>query len=622
MCFFERRRGRAALSLFASLPLLLAVNAAHADELEEIVVTAYRGPTDISKSGSAITVIDGDQLDHAGAATLVDLFRKVPGVTVTQTGGPGGTTEVGIRGADAGQTVVMIDGVRVNDPATTRGIFDFSVFSPTDIERIEILRGPQSALYGSDAMGGVINIITKKRTGKMTARLSAEGGNYGTAATNGAVGGSVGPVSLSVSGTAFTTDGFSRVGNRDYGEADGTQKLAGTARASYNSGEGQGVDFGVTAYHQDSEVDSGSKAANDLPGYDRKRDVVSGFGRFNFDGFDGRLNNQFNFFAADTSSAYVEPKRRTNSDGTNFGAEYQGTLDLQAAGTLIWGARAEQEAAVQHTLKTASDVTNFDEDRTLLALFAMQQFTLFDRLNLSVGGRYDEEVDGEGFLTGRATAAYNFDTGTKLRGSFGNAAKRPTMFQLYEATYGNPDLADEESYGGDIGIDQDLWDGRLTFSASGFWNRYTNLIQFADSSYYNISSAEMSGLELSADAVLIPSILKATGSYTYLKAINLETDRQLARRPENSGSIGLTFTGIEDFEIGVSATFVGDRFNSDSTSIVMASYTKLDLNASYRLNPNTSLYARVENLTDVTYQDADGYNNAGLSAYAGLTWKH
>ena len=646
MSFFERRRGRAALSLFATLPVLLAAHAVRADELEEIVVTAYRGPTDISKSGSAITVIPGDKINNASPGSLVDVLRQVPGLTVTQSGGPGGTTEVSIRGAEAGHTLVLVDGIRVNDPASARNSFDFAVFSPTDIERVEILRGPQSALYGSDAMGGVINIITKKRTGALSMTVGAEGGNYDTFAGNAAAGGSIGPASFSVSGTLFNTNGFSRVGDRDNGEPDGTKKLAGSARASFDAGDGKSLSFGVTAYHQESDVEKGSKPTDDLPGYERDRDVLTAFGRFEFEGFDGRVNNQFTVFGTQTTSRYTEPLTTTfrgrvgDSTGDDFGAEYQATIDMARYGSLIVGARAEQESGAQDTTTTslggvASTVDNFDNARTLLAVFAMQQFTLFDNLNLSLGGRYDEDVDGQGFLTGRATAAYLIDqTGTKLRGSFGNAAKRPTMFQLYDAQYGNPDLIDEQSYGGDVGIDQELFDGRVNFSLTGFYNNFTNLIEFQSkalpdypkSSYYNIKSAETSGLELSADAILWPSVLKATGSYTYMRAVNLDTDLPLSRRPQNSGSLTLTYTGIENFEFGATAIFVGDRFNNDAKTaaalVPLESYTKIDLSASYRLNPETTLYARLENLTNVEYQDAFGYNNAGRSAYVGLRWTH
>jgi vitamin B12 transporter len=632
----ERRRTRAGLSLFACIPAFWAACPAQAEELDDIVVTAYRGQTDIAKSGSAITVIPGDKINNASPGSLADVLRQVPGLSVTQTGGPGGTTEVSIRGAEAGHTLVLIDGVRVNDPASARNLFDFAVFSPTDIERVEILRGPQSALYGSDAMGGVINIITRKRTGKLSASVGVEGGSYGTVAGNAVAGGSIGPVNLSVSGTAFSSDGFSRVGDRDNGEADATRKYAGTARGSYDSGEGQGFSFGVTAYRQQSELDKGSKPTDDLPGYERDRDVITGFGRFDFEAFDGRLNNQITLFGAETTSAHYEAlPRTTNSRGTNYGVEYQSTLDMGDAGSLIWGARAEKEGGRQSISVASGTTSSFDDERTLLAVFALQQFTLFDNLNISIGGRYDEDIDGEGFLTGRTTAAYLMDqTGTKLRGSFGNAAKRPTMFQLFDAQFGNPDLVDEESWGGDIGIDQELFDGRVTVSATGFYNKFTNLIEFQSesppdyprSSYYNVKSAETSGLELSAEAELWPSVLKATGSYTYLRATNLDTELPLSRRPENSGSLTLTYTGIENFEFGVTAIFVGERFNNDAKTaaalVPLEGYTKIDLNASYRLNPQTTLYGRIENLTDVLYEDAFGYNNAGLSAYAGLRWTH
>ena len=631
----ERRQGRAALFVLSVLPIFagsapIFAGLARADQLDPVVVTAYRSPTEISQSGSDISVIDSDQLARFSGGTIVDVLRQVPGVSVAQSGGPGASTDVYIRGANPGHTLVLIDGVRVNDPSSASGTFDFATFSPSDIERIEVLKGPQSALYGSDAMGGVINIITKKRTGKLSATASVEGGSYGTASAHLAAGGSVGPTSLSVSGTGFTTDGFSRVGNRDDGEADGSKKLSGTAHASYDSGDGPAVDFGVTALHMDSDTDAGSKASQDLPGYERKRDVVTGFMKFDWQGLDDKLDNQLNFFATDTTSSYIEPvPRTTDSHGTDFGTEYQGTYTFNPDSSLLFGARAEQESGRQETDTTASSVENFEQDRTLLAAFAMQQFNLFDRLNLSFGGRYDEAVDGAGFLTGRTTAAYRIDeTGTKFRASFGNAAKRPTLFQLYDAPYANPDLQDETSFGGDAGIDQSLFDGRLTLSGTVFYNRFKNLINFDTTTYtyVNIGRARTQGVELSAETVIVPSILKATASYTYLDTENLDTGLELSRRPQNSGALTLTYTGLENFNIGLTATFVGDRANNDASTasaiVELPAYTKLDLNASYQLNKQTQVYGRIENLTDVTYQDAYGYNNAGLSGYVGLTWTH
>ncbi len=240
------------LLVFASL----AGGRALAAGVPSIVVTPYYIPTSIAKAGSTVSVIDRATIERSSAGSVADLLRTVPGVTVTESGGVGGAAQVSLRGAEPQHTLVLIDGVRVNDPASARDDFDFATFSATNVERIEILRGPQSALYGSDAMGGVINIITRRPSAGMHGSATVEGGSYGTRSTTLTADGASGPWSLAASGTWFASNGFSRAGNRDTGELDGTLKYAGTLRGSYDAGEGRMLDFGVNGFHQASDIDS------------------------------------------------------------------------------------------------------------------------------------------------------------------------------------------------------------------------------------------------------------------------------------------------------------------------------------------------------------------------------
>ncbi|WP_421723799.1 TonB-dependent receptor plug domain-containing protein [Bauldia sp.] len=586
----------------------------------EIVVTPYYTPTALGRSGSSVSVITSEEIERQPTESVAQLLRTVPGVTVTETGGVGGQTLVSLRGTEAQHTLVLIDGVRVNDPASARDQFDFSQFTITDIERIEVLRGPQSALYGSDAIGGVINIITRKPSGRPELKASVEGGSYGTRRFNLSGGTAAGDLSLYTSGTYFETDGFSRTGDRDNGEADGVTKFAGTMRGAFDPGGGVKFEFGADGYNLDSEVDAGRDL--DLKGYHSDRGLFSGFAKFSFPTFDGRVNNSVNFFIANTSREYIEPDRTFNYEGQNLGVEAQKQIGLGNAGSLLAGSRFETQTATG----TRSDLDDptFDNDITLYAGYLLYQLPIGDRLDLTFAGRHDGEIDGDGFTTGRATAFYALpEIEAAVRGSIGTGAKRPTAFQLGY----NPDLEPETSVGGDLGVEKMLFDGRFSVATTGFWNRIDDMIDWDPTvppfgNYANIDEVQTSGVEVTAKAMLVPGALDATATYTYLDARNLTTDTQLARRPQNAGSLTLVYTGIPRFEAALTATYVGERYNDDARTEKLDPYTRVDLSANYRVDDNLTIYGRVENLFDTTYEDVKGYNSAGLSAYAGLKWKN
>ncbi len=619
----RRRTAVIVVSLFVGLA---TAGGARADNVPSIVVTPYFLPTSIAKAGSTVSVITADQIAQSSAGSVADLLSTVPGVTVTQSGGVGGQTLVSLRGAEPGHTLVLIDGVRVNDPASARDEFDFATLAVTDIARIEILRGPQSALYGSDAMGGVINIITKRPSGAMHGSATVEAGSYGTVRTTVSAGGTSGPLSLQASGTYFSDTGFSRVGNRDQGEPDGTDKLAGTVRGTFDAGDGTRFEFGLDAYHQASKIDEtpGPYYPNggDLPGYTSTRDLVAGFGRLLFPTMNGSVASSLTFFATDTSRDYGEPTKDTFYRGTDSGAEYQGNLRLGSMGSLLVGARVEQVTASEQVSNQVAPA--FDESKLLYAGYLLYQLPVDAHLNLSFAARHDGEVDGQGFTTGRFTAVYDLPAAdARIHASIGTGAKRPTVFQL---SY-NPDLLPEQSVGADLGLDKTLLDGRLTTSVTGYWNRFENLIDWDPSippygNYANITEAETAGVEATVTARLIPGKLTSSLSYTYLYSRNLATGLPLKRRPAHSGQLSLTYTGIANLEAGVAATLVGTRFNDAAATVKLPAYVRVDLNGRYRVNDALSVFARVENLFNADYQEASGYNTAGLSAYAGLTWKH
>jgi len=633
MVFAFRRYCAAFLAFSGTLLSGDLVAIAQVIDIPEIVVTPYYTPTPIGHTGSTISVVSSEQIAKMSPATVTQLLRSVPGVTAIESGGPGGTTEVRLRGAETGHTLVLVNGVRVNDFATARDDFDFAQFSPNDIERIEILRGPQSAVYGSDAIGGVINIITRKPSSGFSGFASVEGGSYGTHAERLSGGMSAGDFSVRLSGSYFSTEGFSKRGDRDSDEADGTEKIAGMVSAEYAPADGPKVEIGINAFDQSSDYDAFSDP--DAP-YTVDRTSVSGFGKITIPSIGGKFDQSVTGFFLDSSRDNLQPGSSlpvSRFDAASAGAEYQIVADLSDYGTLLVGGRVEHEVA-KNTTETVLTFPGYDSEKTLYAVYGQQQFTLFDDVYLTVGGRYDGEIDGQGFLTGRATVAYTmYETGTKLRASVGTGAKRPTAYQIGNNLYAaakypgetvDTDLQPETSVGVDVGIDQSLLDDAVNLSATVFYNRFHDLlffdsIFFPDGAYENVDRAETAGIEVSAEAEIVPGRLRAGGSYTYLHSRNLDTGKQLPRRPEHSAAFDLTFIGSDYFEMTLSGVYVGKRFNRSSSSTRSPGYGRLDLSGKIMLASGAEIFGRIENLTDERYEDPDGYNAPGLSAYVGVS---
>jgi len=654
------RRIFAASASLCSLSLGVA-QAQTADEpapLPDIVVTATRSPLAISQAGSAISVITAEEIQKESLTSPAEVLRRVPGVTVTEPGGPGSTpTTVRLRGADSGQTLVLIDGIRVNDPSADAGGFDFSNLTAVDIERIEVLRGPQSALYGSDAMGGVINIITRKGKGAPRFSVGVEGGSYGTKAGRAAVSGSQGPVSYAFSATGFDISGFSRYGYRigriedaltSPLERDGAQRLGAAGRVSVALSPD--VEFEVGGYASGSEVETDNDASSfefmpDSPSETRQR-FYQGYARLTANTFDGILKNSFLVSGSRTDrnyrliGSYFLPSLYWDEygyQGDRLSGEYQGDLKLGAFGLLTLGAKIEQETLVATSRSVLpfpiDETVNVDATQNTRSVYALHQFSPFENLHLSLGGRIDDIEDGDTFETWRATAAYEVpSTGTKLRASVGTGARAPSLYQKFDPFSGTANLESERSIGFDVGIDQRLADDRVLLSATLFANRFRNLIAYetADTCrpeqfygcFVNVNRARTSGIEFSADADVVPTWLRMKATYTYLEAFDEDTGLRLARRPQHQGRLGFVVTPMPGLSIEPSVVLVGSRFSSPGEVYELAPYARFDLYADYKVNGTFSIYARAENLTDARYQDVYNYGTAGRSFYAGLraTW--
>ena len=625
----------------------------------EVVVTADRQPEPISRTGSSIGVIKGETLATSNPGSLVDVLRTVPGVDVTESGGPGSTTNIRLRGANTGQTLVMIDGIRINDPTAASGDFDFSMFTPSAIERIEVLKGPQSALYGSDAMGGVVNIITRKGSGPAQFNVRTEGGSYGTAVTNGSVTGSSGPWSYAVTGGGQHSNGFSRFGYRippleaRFGplERDGFDRVGGSARFGYDAGEGVRLETGMLSSFTRSAYDQSTGTFPDTPS-SATRLLQQIWGRASVDTFGGILTHSLNVFDTNIDRSFNDVTYRINklpqnttstiSDfiGNSTGAEYQGNLKLGALGSLIAGTRTQHETANTFSTNLRPNpgprIALLGKAQDTNSVFALWQLPIGERLNITLGGRVDDVVDVARFETWRATAAYTIaETGTKFHTSAGTGAKAPTLFQLYDPANGSPGLKPEQSFGYDAGVDQSLFNGRVVASVTGFSNDFSNLINFVSSTptanpcrsiqtgcYVNVARAETSGLEVGTTIDVLPGLVKFSAAYTYLHAIDLATGSVLARRPKNLARFTLTLTPTDRWLIEPRILTVSKRFSSAGQTSQVDAYTRVDLYTEYKIDKNWKVFARGENILNEHYQEVFNFGTTGPAAYAGFnaTW--
>lgn len=621
-------------------------------ELSEIVVTASRTAEPLSATGSAISVVSGETIATSNPGSLVDALRSVPGLDISENGGPGGTANVRLRGANTGQTLVMIDGIRVNDPTAASGDFEFAMFAPSSIDRIEVLRGPQSALYGSDAMGGVINIITKKGSGPAQFNVRTEAGSYGTVVTQGSLVGTNGPWSYAFIGGGQHSNGFSRYGYRIPSiearfpnlESDGFDRIGGSARIGYDAGEGIRLEAGTVQSFTRSAYDAATGAFPDTPASaDRLLQTI--YGRVGIDSFGGILTHNVTISNAHTERSFTDYTYKTNmlpqnttaktSDywGNSLGAEYQANLKLGSFGTLIYGAKTQSETAQTfstNVLPIAGLMTPLlAKQQDTNSVFALWSVPIGERLNVTLGGRVDDVVNVARFETWRATAAYSIsETGTKLRASAGTGAKAPTLFQLYDSTYGSLNLTPETSFGYDAGIDQSLFNGRVVLSVTGFANDFNNLINFvSDASrplgyYTNVARAETSGLEVGATVDVLPGLVKINAAYTYLHAVDLTTGLTLARRPQNLARFAVTITPNDRWLIEPRITTVSKRYSSANEVGVVDAYTRVDLYSEYKLDANWKVFARGENILNERYQEVLNFGTTGPALYAGFnaTW--
>jgi len=626
-----------AVAVLANFPA--HVTAEEIEAIEEIVVTATRTERAVDTLGSAVTVLGEQQVERSGARLVMELLEQVPGLYAYQAGGPGGATNLRIRGADSDHTLVLIDGVRVNDVGSAQGDFDFSSLLTTGIERIEVVRGPQSAVWGSDAIGGVINIITKRGEAGLQGAVEAEAGSYNTRRLGGSLRGGGDAGSFALSANALTTDGFSRVAERlGATEDDGSDSWTLTGRGDYRYSERWATEAAFHASSVDAESDPSIFGAVDgEAGADKS--VYSGrlTQRFDPESFDN-TGHDFTLFAQRTQREFFDATAavpRSDCDGSSAGFEYQGTADFEQVSVLA-GLRYQRDSAEHTRSGPGTVIEQFDADFDTGSVFAQAEFAGSGGFNATVGSRLDDFEVGGAHVTWRIAGSYlRAGSGTRLRASYGTGAKAPTLYQSFfdgpepifgSILIGNQELEVEESRGYDLAVEQRLFDEKLMLSAGYYRQDIENLIEFEidfatfTSTYVNIAEVETSGWELEARWQPADS-LGLSATYTTTEARDQSNGLDLARTPEAQGSLRVDFGTTESLYLGAQLVYVGEQFNRSRERDPLDSWVRVDLDGTWQASDALQLFARVENLFDEDYEVVQNAGVAGRSGYLGLRYR-
>lgn len=589
---------------------------------EKVVVTATRVEMPMASVGSSITVVDREQLTERQCSSMVQALRAVPGLDVVQSGGGAGTVSTFIRGAKSEQTLVLVDGVPLNDAAGLGRGADLSQVPVENVERIEVLRGPQSTLYGADAIGGVINIITKKGSGPASGEASAEAGSFNTFNEKAEVHGGNARYNYSAGASRQDSQGISSANEKNgntekdgYGRTEASTRLGWTPVEEF---EASGLARWNHARYDYDGYANGVLADTDDRG---ESDTLLLYGEAKAKLVDGLWRPRLGGSWVDQSRDDTSSLGNSTFDSLLQKLELQNDLYLGKANLVTLGLEAQQESA-ESTYEAMGYVDRFERQTARHQSLYAQDVLTTGPLTTTVGGRLDDYDTFGTEDTWRAAPVYDItETGTRLRGSYGTGFKAPSLFQLY-SVYGSEDLNPEKSQGWDAGAEQDLMDGKLTVGATYFENQFDDMIDynFVTSKYGNVSKAEAKGVETFVTAKPVKD-LSVRASYTYTDTEDKTTGQELLRRPRNKASLDTTYAFTQKFRGTLGLVYVGERQDEDFSSyqsVTLDAYTLVNLYASYDVYKNVTIFGRLENLFDEQYEEVVGYGTPGRAGYGGV----
>jgi vitamin B12 transporter len=614
---------------------MVPVAAQEAKKLEPVVVTGTRIETPAEQVGASVTIVEGDEFETRHYPTVDDALRQVPGVEIRRSGSLGKTTSISIRGANPNQVQVLVDGVRFKSP--TLGSAELADVAPDMIERIEVIRGAQSTIYGADAIGGVVHIITKRGSGPPTAYASQEVGNYDTLRSRAGVSGgrrefdyALGFYHLESNGQ-FTNDGM----NQDAASARfgvtlpwGNTRLGLAVR--YNKTDtGTPIEFVSTPSPIVPTIDPNNRLESETYTATvelRTRPVTWWEGELRLSRFE---NNQ----------AFIDPPDPFTCPPATFGPpcdfpgrfkvsrnEVEGLSHFHIGkwSTSTFGVEwVEEDANVQGT-------SAFSPHTETVSGFFQQQFRFFDRLFMSAGVRVDDNSEFGTSTTERGSLAYVVkEWGTRLHGSAGSGFRAPTFNDLFFPGFSNSTLQPEKSFSWDVGVDQKLWNNRVKLGLTYFHNEFTNQIfcclplagpPFATTA--NIGRSRSAGIEFVSEVVILDNLVAAV-NYTYTDTENLLTDRPLPREPRHRWNGSLTWEPIPKLSLFTEVHAVSSQFDTLG-DVYNSGHTRIDVGGTWRFLERygvlkaLDLTARIQNVLNEGYAEVRGFPALGIQALVGL----
>ncbi len=601
------------------VPALAAFAQSEPEKLPDYVFTATRTPAPLTTLGTYVNSISGAELARMQLTGLRSALAGIPGAPSARSGAPGGVTSLFLRGSNSNQTLFLVDGIRFNDPNTDYAV-SLSGMCISGCDNLEISHGPQSTLYGGEAVGGVVALSGQRGRGPRTATIAAEAGSFGT--LQGALSAQAGDEKQAFTFAASGGHTDNDRANNDFDSITYSLRLDRAVNKTVAVGftfRGFLGDYGSPGDRYTNDINNSEKESNQLatvfaeftPTPEFTSKVILG-------GQDRRYESISPNAAGTTVSTTLVKNRRGVLD-------WQNTYTLNPQHRLTGGLTAE----ANHTRNTGFG--NINESQQLLAFFVQDEWTPVEHVYLTAGLRSDDHDTFGRATTGRATAAWlSQDSRWKVRASYGTAFRAPGFLDLYgqSAFYvGNPNLKAEKARGWDAGVDYYLADKQGVLSATWFDTDYENLIVFDFGVFpgttANVEEARTRGLEL-AGKFTLPGAVQVRLAYTCLEAENLSQNIRLLRRPRNSGSVDVWREFGGGFSAGVGAAFSADRKDvhaANFTTIDGEDFTVVRIYGAWQVNDRLALKARVENLLDEKYEEVHGYPQPGVGAYAGVEWK-
>ena len=626
--------------IIVSCALVFTFSSAGAETVfinDPIVITASRYETSVSKEGKDISVVTEEDIKKSGKKNLADVLETVVGVTIVRSGTEGSLTKVYIRGSKSGNVMIMIDGVKVYDPTALGNVYDISGIMTSNIERIEIVKGAMSSMYGAEASGGVINIITKKGEGKKIT-IAGESGSDKTFSESFSFSDSTEKSSFFLAGSHYITAGISnakRSHSLEKFDNDSYENITASGKMSSKITDKASVDFTMNYTDSKTDIDDGSFEDDTSRIYTNKLFTSAGdFKHSPLSWWTYKVGVSYmSFSREDVDTADSIDTFESNAftyDGSNSKIYFLSIFNILDFNVLTLGTELLNEKGRNTSAYSFSPSIFEERNIGTKSFFLHDAVSVFDMLYLNAGARIDNhEVFGSHFSWDASAAFIITQTGTKLKTSAGTGFRAPTLSELYGQYGGNDDLKPETSFIYDTGIYQELFNGILSADFTFFRQQYEDTITWhstgAFSGCYDNSDGNVKNRGFEAVATFKPAqILKVLYGYTYIKYDNNDSQTAL-KRPVHTHSASVTVTPFEGLDFTGSFLYVHERKDvyfappsyDTETIVKLDSYCKFDMNIRYAFNETITFTARGENLTNTKYMETYGYNTKSRSFYGG-----